>query len=110
MNWKAKIGNLLDWALGVLGFFPQVTMLDKYGDKLRAFTVIVAEFLEELIEDDTDTKLGSIRLAAFDDLLKRMIEADKQLKAEPDQEGLRGLAHWILETYIAGQKAKGLWT
>lgn len=110
MNWKAKLGSLLNWALGILGFFPQATMLDKYGDKLRAFTVLVAEFLEELIVDGTDKKLGSIRLAAFDELLQRMIAADKQLKEEPDQDGLKGLAHWILETYIAGQKAKGLWT
>lgn len=109
MNWKAKIGSMLDWALGVLGFFPQVSMLNQYGDKLRAFTIVVAEFLEDLIEDGTDTKLGGIRLAAFDQLLQQMIEADKQLKAEANQVGLKGLAHWILETYIAGQKAKGLW-
>ena len=109
MTWKMRLGALLDWALGVLSFFPQITMLDKYGDQLRAFVIVVSEYLETLIEDDTNTKLGSIRLAAFDDLLERLIETDKQLKAEPDRDGVRGLAHWILETYIAGQKAKGLW-
>jgi hypothetical protein len=109
MNWKNKLGAVLDWALSLLGFFPQVAMLDRYGDKLRAFVVVVAEFLEEAIEDNTETKLGKVRLAAFDQLLEQMIQADKDLKAEPDKVGLKGLAHWILETYIAGQKAKGLW-
>lgn len=109
MTWKMRLGALLDWALGVLSFFPQLSMLNKYGDQLRAFAIVVSEFLETLIEDDTNTKLGGVRLAAFDEMLQRLIEADKQLKSEPDQDGLRGLAHWILETYIAGQKAKGLW-
>ena len=110
MNWKLRIGSLLDWAMGLLSAFPQLVMLNKYGDQLRAFVIVVSEFLETMIEDGTQTKLGSVRLAAFDELLKQMIEADKTLKAEPNQDGLKGLAHWILETYIAGQKAKGAWT
>jgi hypothetical protein len=110
MNWKQNIGPLIDWALSLLGFFPQVAMIDQYGEQLRAFVVVVAEFLEELIMDDTEVKLGAVRLAAFDQLLQQMINADTKLKAEPNQDGLKGVAHWILETYIAGQKAKSAWT
>ena len=47
--------------------------------------IVVAEFLEELIVDDTEVKLGAVRLAAFDDLLQQMIDADTKLKAEPNQ-------------------------
>ena len=108
---KTKVGPLLDKALIVLGFFPQLTLMDKYADILHSFAVYAAELLEEIIPDETgsDVKLGPVRLARFDDLLEIAIRTNEQLSKEQDQEGIRDLAHWLLETYIAVQKAKGKW-
>ena len=119
MNWKTNIAPLIDWALSLLGFFPQVAMIDAYGEQLRAFVVVVAEFLEELIVDDTDTKLGGVRLAAFDTLLQQMIDADavRLLVARTDESIMgtltlalfripTGVRAWI-EDVVVDEAARG---
>jgi hypothetical protein len=105
---KERAGDIIDWAIGMLGFFPQVALADKYSDQLRAFAIWSSNFLEELIPDDIDPtkKMGPIRLAGFDDLLEQFIEADAAMKAESNRAGLKGLAHVILETYLAAEKVR----
>lgn len=90
----AKIRKGMDFLGGVI----------QYAAKLRPFVVTTATELESLIPD---SGLGNIKLLAFDQALKIFVAATDMPAKDADEGGsIWTVAHWLLEAYLAAQKAK----
>jgi hypothetical protein len=79
--------------------------LVRYAGKLRPFVLTTAAELESLIPD---SGMGNIKLLAFDQALKVFVAASSDFEEQDVQEGdtVWTVAHWLLEVYLAAQKAR----
>lgn len=81
-----------------------LSALVQYAAKLRPFVITTATELEALIPDNG---MGNIKLLAFDQALKIFIAASDMPANASDEGGpVWSVAHWLLEAYLAAQKAK----
>ena len=76
-----------------------------YAAKLRPFVVATASELESLIPDNG---MGDVKLLAFDQALKIFVAASADFDGKEVRQGdsLWTVAHWLLEAYLAAQKAR----
>ncbi len=83
-------------------------IVGKHGPEVKEFVIDTAEKLEQWIPDHG---FGDVKLMAFDGALKIFVDVIRERESTTDAEakGIWELAHFLLNGYVASQKAKGAW-
>lgn len=106
VRYKMFINKVLNILSSIFSFINGANRVAKERTPaIREFVITTADQLEQWIPDGG---MGSVKLAVFDGALKVFVDTLKQEEnvSEEESSGVWDLAHFILEGYIAGKKAK----